>query len=236
MPELSFIVPPAVIAPQVEGAQEEEAVQKDADIRNALKIMNELIPVKLEEGKVYEIRYDSARLGEYQRQSGMSNEFSPEALLKTYVQSLQMRVPCKDPDRAKEIIKLIECPTRNDKEQDLISVTCYEDRSKARLVGEGRVNIKGNLQDQELRIIGMLNMALAASNIPNNISAAEAGEYSRLIDLIRNQYREITGKELPPDNLTQNVRFIELPRSTPLPVDEMKEYYRLTITRLQQAA
>lgn len=206
------------------------------DIEKALCVMNTIIPVELEKGRIYEIRYDSARLREYQRNAGISEEFSPEALLKAYIQCLQMRVSCKDPEEAKEMIKLIECPTRGSVEQNLISVTCYGDKSKTQVIGESHVNIKGNLQGQVLRIVGMLNMALTASNIPNGISSSQLNEYNHLINLIQSQYKEITGKELSSEELLQAIRLIELPDATPIPISNIEEYYRLTIKQLQQAA
>lgn len=213
------------------------------EIKTALYVMNKLMPSELEKSKVYEIRYDSARLREYQRKAGMSDEFSPETLLKTYVQCLQLRVPCKKPEEAMQVIKLIECPTRGDKEQDLISITCYQDRSKTRIVGEGHVNIRGDLQGQALKITGMLNMALIASNVPD--LPGELDKYSQLIDVIEAQYRDITGKELcrdeagkrlSPEELLRTIRSIELPSASKIPFDKAAEYYRLTITQLQQAA
>lgn len=203
------------------------------DIENALYMMNELLPTNLEAGRFYEIRYDSSRLREYQRRAGIEEDTSPAALLKTYIQYLQMRVRSGNP---KDVIKLVESPSKDGKEQNLISVTCYSDKSKTKLIGESGVNIKGDLGGQTLRIIGMLNMALAAVNIPSNLSPDELSGYDKLISFIKDQYRELAWKELSSENILQAIRLIELPSITPIPANELEEYYRLTIQQLQQAA
>ena len=206
-------------------------------IDRALHLMNELIPAQLKSGRAYEIRYDSARLREYQRQSGVGEEFSPETLLKMYVQCLQMRAPCENPQEAQEMVKLIESSARDGAEQSLISVSCYGDKSKTRLIGESRVNIKGDLEGRALPVIEMLNLALLSSNIPDDLfSQNDLGGYIPILSLIREQYEEITGKELTSRDMLQAIRFIELAPAKPLPVETIREYYRLAITQLRQAA
>jgi hypothetical protein len=215
-------------AEQSQTKTEPPAAAPASDIKAAISLMNEQLPAQLKEGKVYEVRYDSARLREYQRQFKISDENSPEALLKAYVQCLQVRVPSANP---KDVVKLIECPSKD----NLISVTCYEDINKQKVVGEGHVNVDGDLQG-ELRIIGMFNIAMAASNIPQSISQSELASYENWLAIIKAQYRDIAGKDFPAENILEAIRHINLPAIAQIYVGSLEEYYRLTIQQLQQAA
>ena len=81
-------------------------------------------------------------------------------------------------------------------------------------------------------------MALIASHIPNNISTDEMSKYDNIIAFIKQQYKEISGEDLPADVLKDISKgiWIKLPHAAPIPTDKVEEYYRLTITQLQQAA
>ncbi|MCK4462872.1 MAG: hypothetical protein KAU58_01010, partial [Candidatus Omnitrophica bacterium] len=204
-----------------------ELAQNAIDVKNVLYVMNKLIPAQLEAGKVYEIRYDSARLREYQMQTGINPQSSPEQLLKEYVKHLQLRVQDGKPE---EVIDLKEFDGETDKGQSLISIICYEDIFKGKIVGKGNVNIKDLDKETAIRIIAMLNMALAASNIPID---AELAEYGSLVSFVQNQYKAITDEELSPEDIQH---IIELPNVKPVSIEKLEEYYRLTIEQLRQAA
>ena len=51
-----------------------------SDIENALRLMNDIIPAQLEKGKVYEVRYDKAKLRE-NAQVSTGEESPAETLL-----------------------------------------------------------------------------------------------------------------------------------------------------------
>jgi len=169
--EVAQKTPPPPISSQAAPAKPDGVAPEgpslcDVDIEKAGELMNKLIPAELKMDRVYEIRYDSSRLEDYQRESKISEESSPEKLLSEYVRQLRIRMPCEDPEDAEAAIKLIECPSRDNKERDLISVKCYQKSdSGTMLIGECHVNIEGDLGGKVIRMIGMLNMALAASNI-----------------------------------------------------------------------
>ena len=156
-----------------------------------------------------------------------SKKNSPRALLQAYVNLLRMRA--KDP----KSIKIIAC--RGEK-SPFISVSRYASKNSAKLIGEGNVNIDGDISGQPLRIIGMLNMAFAASSIPNDTDYEERHEYSNLILFIQSQYKEITGQALISDNILEAIRHIVLPIADAVPVESLREYYRLTIEQLYQSA
>jgi len=197
------------------------------DVDQSLSLLNKYIPAKLKKGEVYEIRYNKTKFDEYQMNAGLSaKKNSPRALLQEYIDLLRVRAP-------KGSIKIIPC-SRDDR--PLISVSRYASKDSAEPLGEGSVNMKGDIRGQPLRIIGMLNMAFAASHIPNDASPAEMHKYTSLLDLIKNQYKSITGKELTAENLLKAIRRITLQATKPIPVQILEEYYRLTIEQLREAA
>ena len=113
-------------------------------------------------------------------------------------------------------------------------------KKKAKKIGEGRVYIDeyDERKDGEaLRLIGMLNMAFLASQIPNNTPPDEIGKYEPLLDIIKKQFRELSGIDPASDKLlitAEGIR-IKLPRSVVIPLDKsVDEYYRLTIEQLEQ--
>ncbi|MGD2278927.1 MAG: hypothetical protein PVH45_02385, partial [Candidatus Omnitrophota bacterium] len=156
-------------------------------------------------------------------------EFSPEVLLIEYVNLLKARV--KDPGD----IVLIDCSSRVGYEKDLISVRCYEDRSRKRLYGEGNVNIRGDLRKQNLRIIGLFNMAFAASNIRKGVRYDEMNDFERkLIQFIKDQCREITGIDVEEEKLLEFIK--NLPPAKPVPVDSLRDYWKTAVQQFKRAA
>ena len=87
----------------------------------------------------------------------------------------------------------------------------------------------------------MVNIALAASNIPDNLSQEEIDKYRPLISYIKDQYRLILGEELTipgdPDGIMEIIRRIvlSLPRSMRTNPDRVNEYNRLAKEALTAA-
>lgn len=207
-----------------------EAITKTATaVDGALSIWGALFPANEKQDKYYAVRYDSDRLGDHQNK----DEFSAATAIEAYADLA--RAWSGNP----ESIKIYKNPSRNSTEKPLISVKCYSDpsRSEDSLIGEGQVNIEGDIEGQPLKITGMLNMAFAASNIPNDIADHDLTDgYRRLLSFIQGHFKDITGKELPSENMLKAIRSIKLDPITPIPVRRLEQYYLLTIRQLKQAA
>jgi len=92
------------------------------------------------------------------------------------------------------------------KMHDFISISAVRG---GRQVGEGRVRVQKQIEGSEVfyRTIGMANMCFVAANTPEitkgNINDPEI---QKRIELIKRQYREITGIELPvTDNTPEGI-------------------------------
>ena len=194
-----------------------------ADIENTLQALDKFIPEqeKQDEGKYYTVRYNAAKIP----QGSLAEE-----LLEVYVEQV---MPLRMPD--KDRVRLF--PSRKEGE-GLITVECYKDLDRNQKIGEGHVDIGEDIDGKALRLIGMLNMALLASHIPNNTPPDEMAGYDTLISFIKRQYKELAGEDLPDrvlQDTSKGIR-ITLPRAEPIPAGKIEEYYRLTIIQLQQAA
>jgi len=214
------------LSPEGENGIKQNDITRDKE--NIETLANELMFSQLEDGRIYEIRYDAARLRDYRIEAGIDDEVSPEELLKQYVNLLKVRA--KDPEN----IQLIKCSGK--KMDSLISVRSFEDPAKKKLIGKGAVDVEGEMAGRPLRLVGMLNMALAASNIPVDIEPARISEYSGLVSFIQRQFRDLTGRELSREDLLTAIRHIVLPAAEPIPVEALGDYYRNTIQRVLQAA
>ncbi|MCX5666187.1 MAG: hypothetical protein NT036_03990 [Candidatus Omnitrophica bacterium] len=196
--------------------------QNVPDIENLLQMLSDMVPVKSkqDEMKYYRIRYDATKIP----------KGSPaEDLLKLYCERvLPMYM------RGKDRIKLV---ASDGKGQSLISVECFNDKGMTNRVGQGRVDVE---EGNALRLIGMLNMAFLASQIPDNVPPDEIkSQYSALIAIIEKQCNEIMADAKPLSDVieyTANGIWIKLPHAAQVPVDKIDEYYRLTITQLEQSA
>jgi hypothetical protein len=171
--------------------------------------------------KYYTVKYNALKIPQN----------SPsEKLLKLYVEEiLPMYMPGKDR------VKLIPSAAQD---QSLISIECFNDRSRSVKIGEGCVDVEEDTSGKVLRLIGMLNMALLASQIPSGTPSDEINKYDVLIALIKSQYKEISGEDMPPDilkDISKGIHIV-LPHAAPIALDKTDEYYRLTITQLEQAA
>ncbi len=93
---------------------------------------------------------------------------------------------------------------------------------------------EGELKDYLLRITGMINIALASANIPDNMSMEDVDRYRPLMSYIKNQYKSILGEELViPNSLEDILKVIRrivlvLPKSSRMKIEEIEEYNRLT--------
>ncbi len=203
-------------------ATQELTTQNTPDIENLLRILSDMIPVKSKQDdmKYYRIRYDATRI---------PNKSPAEDLLKLYCERvLPMYM------RGKDRVKLV---ASDGKGQSLISVECFNDKGMTNRVGQGRVDVK---EGNALRLIGMLNMAFLASQIPDNTPPDEIkSQYSELISIIEKQCKEMMADAKPLSDVieyTANGIWIKLPHAAQVPIDKIDEYYRLTITQLEQSA
>ncbi|MFH1798514.1 MAG: hypothetical protein ABH844_04130 [Candidatus Omnitrophota bacterium] len=207
----------------------EPITASDNDIENALTLTDKLIPASFQKDEIYELRYNKIRFDEYSLKAGLEPRVknSPEALLQAYVDLLRTKAP--DPKR----ITIIPCCNEN---IPLLALSRYVSKDSKIPIGEGSINIEGNLDGQLLRIVGMLNIVFAVSHIPIDISADEMSEYNCLIDFIEKQYKRITGKAISLGNAPNFTRHIIIPQAQTLPTSSLEEYYRLTIQQLNTAA
>ena len=120
----------------------------------------------------------------------------------------------------------------------LISVECYSDsiRESQHMIGVGQVDVRGRLKGQELQLIGMFNMAFAASHIPTDTTFDNAGDYEKgLFRFIQDQCKAITGEDIKYDDLLVYIMNIKLPEATAVS-DHLEDYYRLAIEQLKKSA
>jgi len=199
------------------------------DIENALYLCGEPMLAEFVGENSYEIRYDKMRLEEYRLKAGIDPASSPEALLKAYVYFLKMH--SDNPEN----IRLIECSGKEHGLSSLISVKRYTGAVQGEPAGEACVNIKGDLSGRKLRLIGMLNMAVAATKIRKNTAYSGMNDYERrLIAFIKDQCALITGLEIPEEDILEYIK--NLPEAAAVSVDKLEGYYRLTIAALRRAA
>ena len=197
--------------------------QNIPDIENLRKILNisMLKREKQDELRYYTVRYDITKI----QQGSLAEE-----LLKMYVKNI-LPAWFSGKDRF-ELIPSIA----ND--QSLVSFECYNSQSRDQLIGESHVDVDEDISDKAIQLIGMLNMAFIASQIPKDMPADEASKYDNLISFIKSQYKDICGQELAVDLLKDTSKGINirLPRAALVPIDKVEEYYRLTIRQLARAA
>jgi nicotinate-nucleotide pyrophosphorylase (carboxylating) len=128
----------------------------------------------------------------------------------------------------------------NTQDRGVIWVECYKDQPEnGNKIGEGRVYIEEFKDSEAMRLIGMLNMAFLASQIPADLPPDRRSEYEALTSVIEKQFSEISGESPTSDTLkfTPQGIYIKLPHAAQIPLDKtVDEYYRLTITQLEQAA
>jgi hypothetical protein len=169
-----------VTAPQLEENNEIEiSPEAFSDAKDVMELLNNIMPPQFEAGRKYEIRYDTTRLTADQ-----------VAIVKEYIKCLKIRVG--DPKN----IKVRPYSSTKGSKKSLISVECTGENFR----GEGHVDIelpKGqSIRDTLLRIPVMMNIAIASSNIPENLAEKEVRNYDSVIRFIQSQFRLITGKRM----------------------------------------
>lgn len=193
------------------------------DEEYAAILLSDLIYAQLHENRTYEIKYDTAKLTPSQIE-----------IIEEYVKLLQAR--SSDPNS----IKLRPFSSAQGSKGSLIAVYCTGKDFK----GEGHVDVAisdGELKDYPLRITGMVNIALASSNIPDNLRREDVDKYRPIMSYIKNQYKAILGEELaipdPPGDILKVIRRIVLglPKSLRMSTDRIEEFNRLAKQALTAA-
>lgn len=202
-----------------------------ADVQNAVRTRDTVLPEleKADQGRYYSVRYDRTRI---------PRGSLAEAVLETYV---NVFLPCGM--RGKDRVTL---DSSRKPGQGLIWVECYADQARSRKIGEGHVDIGGDIAAVALRIPAMMDIALVASHIPadNDLTAADImRDYDKPLSFIRGRYRFITGEILTDKMLVEETLKdpakglrLMLPHAAPIPPDRIPAYYELTIKQLNQSA
>lgn len=156
--------------------------------------------------RTYEIRYDTARLSQDQQD-----------IIKLYVAQLEKKAP-----KTEFVLKPFR--GRGD-ERGLISVTCTGED----FIGTGKVDVaipEGEISKYVLRITGMLNIAMAESNMPQEITEEQAkNEYGHILGFIKNQCASILGVNIDIPETLEGLRGVI--RNLPIP-DAYKLPNRIT--------
>ena len=155
----------------------------DGDLKGALDMLSQtqLVGARLKNGMVYAIRCNNDRLSEVPH--GVS-------IVEAYTLLLKMRVA-----EPKNVVLIYS------NKVGLLSVQSYKNRKEFEannLFGEGDVNVKGSLKEQNIRLINLLNMAFAAANIRLKLpDGYKYDSYERsLLSFISSQYREIYREDI----------------------------------------
>lgn len=193
------------------------------DAGSSTVLISDLLYAQLNEGRSYEIRYDAAKL------SG-----SQIAVIEDYVKLLRSR------SASPGNFKLKPFSSSQGSKESLIAVYC----TGADFRGVGKVDVSlqdGQICDYLLKITGMLNIALASSNIPDTLSRDDIDSYRPILAFISNQYKAILGEDLimpdTPDDILKAIRVIVLglPRSMRMNTGQIEEFNRLSRQALSAA-
>jgi len=212
-----------ILLSEIIGAlQKKEAdVKYDADSTTVL--LTDLLYAQLQEGRIYEIKYDTSRLS-----------FSQIEIIEAYVKLLRSRSFTPDNIRSKPF-----SGTQGSKES-LIAVYCTGKNFK----GEGHVDVgisDGDLKEYLLRITGMVNIAIASASVPDNISKEDVDKYRPIMSYIKDQYKSILGEALvipdDPEDMLKIIRRIvlDLPKSMRMNMNQIEEFNRLAKQALTSA-
>lgn len=197
------------------------AAQTSFDAEQAVVLGFDLIHDQLQERRTYAVRYDEARLSLSQR-----------GLIKRYIELLQKK------SSARIVARPFSGADGSGKA--LVSVTCEGDNFN----GTGEVDVAvsgGALGDNLLRVVGLVNIALASSNIPKNFSELprpEREKYLPLIGYIGKQCASITGQAYPlPDDPAELAKAVHritlrLPPAVRLSIDVIERYNALALQAL----
>jgi len=199
-----------------------ESVRKSYDTELTTTLLTDLISAQLREDRIYEIKYDTSRLSR-----------SQVAIVETYIALLRKRAV--NPNNIK---KRPFSSTKGSRES-LIAVYCIGDKHK----GEGHIDVSiqdSSINDYLLRITGMLNIAFAASHIPNNVKRKDIDEkYGSIVGFIKWQYKNILGIEfILPDTLVEIRKTLRnivlaLPKTYKISSDKIELYNKLARKALE---
>jgi len=191
------------------------------EMEQASILLGDLVNAGLNEGRVYEIAYDTSRLSFAQRQ-----------IVEEYIELIRARADKPGNIRNRPFVRPIGS------KEPLFQVRA----SGKSFSGEGHVDIadENNLENYFLRIPSMMNMALAASNIPDCSTDSDLEPYLPIISYIKTQYNNITGgvMELPKiaSEIVARLRFIPLPKPERVDPNLLDEYNRIAKDMLMSAA
>jgi hypothetical protein len=187
-------------------------------------LISDLAHAKLQYDATYEIKYDSSKLS-----------VSQIGIIEEYAKLLQAR--SLNPNN----IKLRPFSSANGSKESLIAIYCTGKGFK----GEGHVDVsmqEGSIQDYLLRLTGMLNIAFASANIPDNLSKEDVDKYRPILSYINNQYKAILGEALAipdssPADILRIIRrvVLSLPKSMRMELNRVEEYNRLAREALTKA-
>ncbi|MBF0494257.1 MAG: hypothetical protein HQL28_03900, partial [Candidatus Omnitrophica bacterium] len=171
------------------------------------------------EKSVYKIKYDETRF------SG-----SQIAIIKEYVRLLNMKTGGK--------FETAGFSSANGAREALLTV--YKLNHTGNVMGKGCVDIDipagDDIKQYALRITGMLNIALAASNIGEDLSD---GDNTPIAGFIRRECREILGdgSAIPDDlaSLIKLIRNLPIPKAAIIPTEKIEEYNKLAKEALSAA-
>ncbi|MDP8298988.1 MAG: ARMT1-like domain-containing protein [Candidatus Tantalella remota] len=148
---------------------------KDAEEAAVLAI--DLLHAQLQEDRTYTIKYDQSKLSR-----------SQVSIIRKYADILDKR--------SKADIKARPFSSDRGSDESLIAVYCKAPDFE----GEGHVDVevpKGDMEEYLLRVTGMVNIALAASNIPENVNEEDMHmTYGPIVGFIKNQYKLMLGSDL----------------------------------------
>jgi len=195
--------------------EENMAVLKEDVLRNLIKLDTH--------GKVkYTIRYDEKKLFDYKN------------VIEKYSNVLRKIVGTKS------VVKLVPFSSKQEKEKSLISIHA----ESSSFEGEGNVDIilpeSEDVTNYLLRIVGMLNIAFAAAQIPSDLAEVEIkSRYGYIEGYIRNQYKSIIGEGLKIEEgksllfSLQNI-VLRLPES--YKIGEIRVKYNSILEKILQSA
>jgi hypothetical protein len=143
------------------------------DVSGAVELYCDRIEPMLREGRRFELRYNSDAL-----------DASYAAIMNAYVQILNARFPASE-------FKLIKSSFDDDR---MFEVKCYP-KGGGQLIGESSLSVRpeeGELREYFIRVVSMMNIAIAASTVRDT----DSGEYDTIASYISNQYGLLTGATL----------------------------------------
>ena len=212
-PKMPVKGPATIKAEEIKSVYEE--FEDKYDTESAAVLYFDLLEAALQDDREYVIKYDQARLSEEQAKT-----------IETYVELLNKRSPNSK-------VRLNPFSSARGAQDTFIAVYCTGKDFK----GEGHVEVnvpEGKPEEYLLRITGMVNIALASSNIPDNATKEELNTtYGPLLGFIKRQYHNILGSDIEisgtPEEILDTIRYIilSIPKAHKVNSFILREYYEL---------